>query len=73
MNPLFIALALSCNPPALVNKTNQPFNEVDYEHLAAAKKGCARIYKKSPCVKLFIKRTLERDYSVICTGEQKND
>lgn len=68
-NVLFAA-HLVCNPPSLVNYTSEPFNSVDYEHLESAKKGCKRIYKESPCVKEFRKRTTERDYSVICTKER---
>lgn len=41
------------------------FNEFDVKHVKIAMKRCGEIYKGSPCIKKFIKRT-QRDYSVIC-------
>lgn len=61
---LFASMAY-CPKPEIVNESKKPFNEQDKQTLARAYKRCGELYKDSPCVKLFIKRT-ERDYAVIC-------
>lgn len=61
---LFLA-TLSCPEIKMINKTDKPWNDFDYQHLEIAKKRCGEIYPNSVCVKQFIKRT-ESDFSVIC-------
>ena len=56
----------------MVNNTDQPWNDFDNQHLKIAQKRCGEIYKNSPCVKMFKKRT-ERDYSVICGKGTENE
>ncbi len=70
MNCLLILLALACPEPKMENLTSDPWNQQDYDHLKVAKKRCGEIYKASPCVILFRKRTTS-DYSVIC-GKEKS-
>ncbi len=65
MQNLILVALLACNPPIIENRTEFPWNDYDQQHLDTAKKRCGEIYKNSPCVVKFIKRT-ESDYSVIC-------
>jgi hypothetical protein len=69
MKIILIASLLNCPKTEFINKTNEFWNEMDYKHLSMAQKRCGEIYKNSPCLKLFIKRTVNRDYSAICGKE----
>ena len=66
---VFLASSFNCAPTNFENKTKFPWNENDKWNYETAVVGCAKKYKKSPCVKLFRKWD-ERDYSVICAKEQ---
>ncbi len=66
---LILLSALNCPKIIMENRTDKAWNDFDNQHLAIAKKRCGEIYRKSPCVKLFRKRS-ESDYSVIC-GKEK--
>ena len=68
MNNLVIALALSCTTPVVENKTSYPWNSFDEWSLSNAIKTCKLLYKKSPCLKHFIK-TGKQDYRAICSKE----
>ncbi len=71
MTDLIFVLSLTCGAPIMENRTFEEWNKTDLQHLEAAKSGCKRIYKQSPCVKVFIKRSRQRDYSVICGKPEK--
>ena len=66
-----LVLALTCSLTLMENRTEFDWNDYDRAHLTTAKKRCGEIYKSSPCLKLFIKRT-PSDYSAIC-GKEIND
>lgn len=70
MKFLILTAALNCSPTEMINKTSDPWNDQDKQHLDIAKKRCGEIYKNSACVRTFIKRTTS-DYSVICSKEKK--
>lgn len=63
---LAVLLALSCPEPTLVNQTDKPWNKRDMQVLSYAKVRCSKIYKDSPCVKIFKKYGDGHDYSVVC-------
>ena len=63
MNTLI--LALTCGLTLMENRTKFDWNDLDRVHLTTAKKRCGEIYKKSPCLRTFIKRS-PSDYSAIC-------
>lgn len=62
---LILATLVSCPITLMVNKTNKDWNDYDRMHLVRARQRCGEIYKKSPCLIEFRKRT-ESDYSAIC-------
>ncbi len=66
MSILLIGLLTLCPEIKFENKTKDPWNETDYKHAEIAYKRCGQIYKRSGCMKIFTKRTENRDYSVIC-------
>lgn len=70
MHLIFIAAILSCPQIKMINRTSDSWNTQDYNHLKTAQKRCGEIYSKSPCVKVFIKRSIS-DYSVTCSEVKK--
>jgi hypothetical protein len=73
MSLLLIGVLTLCPEIKFENKTNDPWNETDYKHAEIAHKRCGIIYKNSACVKIFTKRTENRDYSVICGAGLERD
>lgn len=65
MSFLLASAIFLCPQLKFENWTKEPVNEYDIKHYRIAKRRCGEIYKKSPCIKLFRKRT-SSDYSVIC-------
>ena len=70
MIDFFMVIALSCSPVQMINETNEPWNDFDYQTLNNAKKRCGEIYPDAPCVKKFYKRP-EQSYWAICGAELK--
>jgi hypothetical protein len=61
-----VLAAVTCNNPTIINRTNEPFTKTDNLFLKNSQIRCRQKYSIDHCVKVFIKRTTERDYSVIC-------
>jgi len=72
MSIVLAAVMAFCPATKFENKTDLPWNEFDNKHYLTAKKRCGEIYQKSPCVKVFRKRS-ESDFSVICGESNKKD
>lgn len=56
-------------PVLLINSSPYPWNKIDMLNLKQAKKRCAEMYPKSPCVKAFTK-TDKNSYRVICNSQK---
>jgi hypothetical protein len=53
----------------MVNRTTEKWTRHDYEILENTKTRCVKFYKKSPCVKVFVK-TAYHTYRVVCGAEE---
>jgi len=67
---LLTASIQGCPDTKMVNPSKLTWNQEDYKVLDRAEIRCSQLYSKSPCVKIFIKRT-KMDYSVVC-GQKDN-
>jgi hypothetical protein len=60
-----LLFTLMCPQPIMVNESKEAWNKHDKLSLKQAQKRCSDKYKRSPCVKLFIKRE-PRTHAVLC-------
>lgn len=70
MTNLILYTFLSCPAILMVNKSEEPWNNKDYDTKKRAMQRCGEIYKDSPCLKVFVK-TEPQSYWAIC-GEQSD-
>jgi hypothetical protein len=68
---LELALGFSCPKTLVFNKTDT-WVEHDNKSMKVAAKRCPQIYKRSPCLKVFIKKGFQ-DYNAICGHEIENN
>ena len=59
-----------CPETQFVVHTPEDWSELDQANLELARRGCARRYPNSPCLKKFI-RWEQLRYSAVCGGENK--
>jgi len=65
---MLLLAALSCPTTVIVNKTNT-WTERDQKTMQIAAQRCEQVYKKSPCLVLFVKKD-ELTYNALC-GKKK--
>ena len=68
---LLLALNLSCPNTKVLNISKEPFNKRDRENLSFSKKRCKKIFKDSPCLLKFMKKS-ELNYWACC-GKPDSD
>lgn len=57
--------ALICIMTLMINQSNEDWNDIDMEHVARAKVGCAQKYPDAPCLTKFIKKE-PLVYTAVC-------
>lgn len=63
-----MTLTIVCAMTALINLSNEPWNDVDAAHIREASIGCQKRYKDAPCLTKFIKIE-PLTYRAVCGGE----
>lgn len=64
MLSLILVAALSCPEPKIVNRSSEPWNEVDAKVLESAKLGCKR-FLEQPCL-IRLEKVEQGVYNAIC-------
>jgi hypothetical protein len=67
-----LAMSLQCPQTQIINRSNEPFNEVDRKNMNIAKKRCIVHFPKSPCLVRFYKLGYQ-SYHATCVAKTNPD